>query len=155
MTFISSLTFTDYEWFPWSICNGVWHASRERLPFRTPGSVPNCGTCLCFQLLRPDSSNLPCLYSTFHLEYPLILCRFCLQVSGYISYIWMNNENMSSGKGLTPVKTALLPGQERVTVMASLPTNPSCDVTAKILITRPGKINVISTVRSETVFFKF
>ena len=23
----------------------VWHASRERLPFRTPGSVPNFGTC--------------------------------------------------------------------------------------------------------------
>ena len=25
----------------------VWHASRERLPFRTLGSVPHCGTCLC------------------------------------------------------------------------------------------------------------
>ena len=25
----------------------VWHASRERLPFGTPGSVPHCGTCLC------------------------------------------------------------------------------------------------------------
>ena len=23
----------------------VWHASRERLPFRTPGSVPHFGTC--------------------------------------------------------------------------------------------------------------
>ena len=23
------------------------------------------------------SSNLPCLYSTFHLEYPLVLSRFC------------------------------------------------------------------------------
>ena len=30
------------------------------------------------QLLRPNSSNLPCLYSTFHLEYPLVLFRFCL-----------------------------------------------------------------------------
>ena len=29
------------------------------------------------QLLRPDSSVLPCLYSTFHLEYPLVLSRFC------------------------------------------------------------------------------
>ena len=29
------------------------------------------------QLLRPNSSNLPCLYSTFHLEYPLVLSRFC------------------------------------------------------------------------------
>ena len=25
---------------------------------------------LMLQLLRPNSSNLPCLYSTFHLEYP-------------------------------------------------------------------------------------
>ena len=46
----------------------------------------------------------------------------------------MNNKNMSSGKGLTLVKTTLLPGQERVTVVASLPTNPSCDVTANIPI---------------------
>ena len=46
----------------------------------------------------------------------------------------MNNENISSGKGLTHVKTTLLPGQERVTVVASLPTNPSCDVTANIPI---------------------
>ena len=29
------------------------------------------------QLLRPNSSNLPCLYSTFHLEYPLVLSRVC------------------------------------------------------------------------------
>ena len=29
------------------------------------------------QLLRPNSSNFPCLYSTFHLKYPLVLSRFC------------------------------------------------------------------------------
>ena len=33
---------------------------------------------LMLQLLRPNSSNLPCLYSTFHFEYPLVLSRFCL-----------------------------------------------------------------------------
>ena len=27
----------------------VWLASRERLPFRTPGSVPNFGTCFIFR----------------------------------------------------------------------------------------------------------
>ena len=53
------------------------HASRERLPFRTPGSVPPFWDLLVLQLLKPDSSNLPCLYSTFHLEYPLVLSRFC------------------------------------------------------------------------------
>ena len=46
----------------------------------------------------------------------------------------MNNKNMSSGKGLTLVKTTHLPGQERVTVVASLPTNQSRDVTANIPI---------------------
>ena len=34
---------------------------------------------LMLQLLRPNSSNLPCLYSTFHLEYPLVLSRFSLK----------------------------------------------------------------------------
>ena len=34
---------------------------------------------LMLHLLRPNSSNLPCLYSTFHLEYPLVLSRFCLE----------------------------------------------------------------------------
>ena len=33
---------------------------------------------LMLQLLRPNSSNLPCLYLTLHLEYPLVLSRFCL-----------------------------------------------------------------------------
>ena len=35
---------------------------------------------LMLQLLRPNSSNLPCLYSTFHLEYPLVLSRFCFDM---------------------------------------------------------------------------
>ena len=41
---------------------------------------------LMLQLLRPNSSNLPCLYSTFHLEYPLVLSRFYLlkQGSGFV-----------------------------------------------------------------------
>ena len=57
----------------------LFFASRERLPFRTPGSVPLFWDLLMLQLLRPNSSNLPCLYSTFNLEYPLVLSRFCLQ----------------------------------------------------------------------------
>ena len=28
--------------------------------------------------IRDYSSNLPCLYSTFHIEYPLVISRFCL-----------------------------------------------------------------------------
>ena len=55
----------------------VWVPSRERLPFRTPGSVPFLFDLLVLQLLRPDSSNWRCLFSTFRLEYPLVLSRFC------------------------------------------------------------------------------
>ena len=66
----------------------VWHASRERLPFRKPGFVPQLGDLLVIQLLRLDSSNLPCLtrllprtpLGTFLillpcLIYTLLLCR--------------------------------------------------------------------------------
>ena len=53
-------------------------------------------------------------------------------VSDYISYILSNNENMSSGKGPTLLKTTLLPGRNGVTVVASLPTKQSRDVTANI-----------------------
>ena len=55
-------------------------------------------------------------------------------MSEYISYILIHNENASSGKEPTPVKSTLLPGQARVIVVASLPTNPSRDVTLKIPI---------------------
>ena len=55
-------------------------------------------------------------------------------ISEYILYILINKENTSSGKGLFLVKTTLLPGQERVTVVASLPTSQSRDVTANIPI---------------------
>ena len=34
---------------------------------------------LLLHLLIPDSSKLSCLYSTFHLEYPLVLSRFCFE----------------------------------------------------------------------------
>ena len=38
---------------------------------------PRLWDVLVLQLLRPDSSNLPFLYSTFHLDYPFVLSRFC------------------------------------------------------------------------------
>ena len=136
MTLIPSLTFTDYEWFPWSICNGcgmpagnAYHSGHlvpspflgglacaltvetsfpDSSPIKWPTKVDFyrierfswsiCDRCampagstypsghlvrppfwdlLMLQLLRPNSSNLPCLYSTFHLEHPLVLSRFC------------------------------------------------------------------------------
>ena len=138
--FIPSLTFTDYEWFLWSICNGCgmpagnayhsghlvpspfwgacmcsdcWDSFPDSSPIKWPTEVDFyrierfpwsiCDRCgmpagsaypsghlvpspfwdlLMLQLLRPNYSNLPCLYSTFHLEYPLVLSRFCLKGIG-------------------------------------------------------------------------
>ena len=66
----------NYEWFPWSICNGCgWPAGTLALPdtwFR-----PQLWDLLVLQLLGSDASNLLSLYSTFHLEYLLVLSRFC------------------------------------------------------------------------------
>ena len=39
---------------------------------------------LMLQLLRPNSSNLPCPYSTLHLEYP-----FCLKILRYEIQNWL------------------------------------------------------------------
>ena len=55
-------------------------------------------------------------------------------VSEHISYNLINNEKTSSGNWLTLIKTTLLPGQKRVTVVFSLPTSPSRDVTENIPI---------------------
>ena len=75
MTFIPSLTFTDYEWFLWSISNEV-ACQQGTLTLPDTWFRPPSWDLLVLQLLRPDSSNLPCLYSTFHLEYSLVLSRF-------------------------------------------------------------------------------
>ena len=38
---------------------------------------------LVLQLLRPDFSNLPGIYSTFHLEYPSVLFQFCFRFTAF------------------------------------------------------------------------
>ena len=50
MTLISSLTFTELWVVSMEHLKRMWHASRERLPFWTPGSVPLVETCLCSNL---------------------------------------------------------------------------------------------------------
>ena len=63
--------------FHWAFATGV--ASQQgRLTLPDTWFRPPIWDLLMLQLLRPNSSNLPCLYSTFHLEYPLVLSRFCL-----------------------------------------------------------------------------
>ena len=44
---VPNLTFTELREVSMEHLRRVWLASRERLPFRTPGSVPHFGTCQC------------------------------------------------------------------------------------------------------------
>ena len=47
MTLIPGLTLTELRVVSMDHLQRVWLASRERFPFRTPGSVPCLGICLC------------------------------------------------------------------------------------------------------------
>ena len=66
---IPSLTFTELTAVSMEHVRRVWYASRVRLTFRTPGFVPRLGDLIMLKFLRQVSPNLPCLFSTFHLEW--------------------------------------------------------------------------------------
>ena len=53
----------------------VWLVSRERLPFRTPGSVPFLGLA-CAPIVETRFLEL----LDFHLDYPLVLSRFASSI---------------------------------------------------------------------------
>ena len=73
---VPNLTFTELRGFHGAFATGV--ASQQgALTLPDTWFRPPFWDLLMLQLLRPNSSNLPCLYSTFHLEYPLVLSRFC------------------------------------------------------------------------------
>ena len=67
-------------------------SQQETLTFRDTWFRPPFWDLLMLQLLRPNSSNFPCLYSTFYLEYPLVLSRFCC-LQGMLS-LWLPSTQM-------------------------------------------------------------
>ena len=71
MTFLPTLTFTELR------VVSMDHLQRGTLTLPDTWFRPPFWDLLMLRLLRPNSSKLPCLYFTFHLEYPLILSRFC------------------------------------------------------------------------------
>ena len=73
---IPSLTFTELWVVSMEHLQRVWHVSRERVPFRTPGSVPLFGTCLC-PIVETRFLELAMSLLDFHFEYPLVLSRVC------------------------------------------------------------------------------
>ena len=91
MTFIPSLTFTELWVVSMEHLQRVWLASRERLPFRTPGSVPLFGTCLCSNCwdqiprtchvsTRPFALNTPWYFLDFASPVKTYICR-CQQAN--------------------------------------------------------------------------
>ena len=77
ITLMPGLTFTELRVISMYNLQWVWLASRECLPFWTPGSVPLLGTCLYSHCWDQFNRTMPYLFSTFHLEYPSVLPRFC------------------------------------------------------------------------------
>ena len=68
----------------------IWSFSLPDTWFRPP-----FWDLLMLQLLRPNSSNLPCLYSTFHLEYPLVLSRFYFSIILFIFFLGPFSANLA------------------------------------------------------------
>ena len=73
---LPKLTFTELRGFRGAFATGM-ACQQGALTLPDTWFRPPFWDLLVLQLLRPNSSNLPCLYSTFHLEYPLVLSRFC------------------------------------------------------------------------------
>ena len=74
MTLIPSLNSTELRVVSIEHLQRLWHANRERLPFRTPGSVPFLGYAYAPHVAT-SFWNLPCRLHTFNLDYPSVLSR--------------------------------------------------------------------------------
>ena len=72
MTFGTELDFHRLRVVDMEHLQRMQHSSRERLPFREPGSVPLLGTCFT-PIVVTSFQNLPYLSSTFTLGTFLIL----------------------------------------------------------------------------------
>ena len=86
MTLIPNLTFTDYEWFPWSICNGCGMPTGNAYPSGHLVPSHHCWTCLCsncwYQIRRTChvftrlfTSNTPWYFLDFASELPNMQLR--------------------------------------------------------------------------------
>ena len=92
MTFIPSLTFTDYEWFPWSICNGCGMPARNAYPSGHLVPSPLIGLA-CAPIVETRFLELAMFLIDFSppipLEYPLVLSRFYFCRSTYhVFLVW-------------------------------------------------------------------
>ena len=82
---LPKLTCTELRGFHGAFATGV-ACQQGALTLQDTWFRPPLWDLLMIQLLRPNSSNLACLYSTFHLEYPLVLSRFCSLYHTFITF---------------------------------------------------------------------
>ena len=75
MTLIPNLTFSELWVVSMEHLQRVWHASRERLPFQSPPST--FFGLACAPIVETILLELAISILDFHLEYPLVLSRFC------------------------------------------------------------------------------
>ena len=100
MTFIPSLTFTELRVVSMEHLQRVWLASRERLPFRTPGSVPVFETCLCSNCCDQIPRTCHVFTRLLTLNIPWYFLDFALYY--FIRYKW--NLSLPRSLGITPRK---------------------------------------------------
>ena len=80
----------NYEWFLWSICNGL---ASQQVTLTLPDIhfLPPFGTCLCSSCWDQFYRTCHIFFSTFHLEYPSVLSRLCFHklITTYICIIML------------------------------------------------------------------
>ena len=82
MIMIPSLTFTDLRVVPWNICNGYGIRAANAYP---SGHLFSSHLGLAHaQIAISVFPNLPYLFSSFDLEYPSVLSRFCFKSKDYL-----------------------------------------------------------------------
>ena len=86
MTLIPIVTFTELRVNSMEHLQRVCQASRERLPFRTPGSVPLLGTSLCSNCW--DQFYRTCIFSRlFTLNTPRYFLHFAWNIKSKVSIL--------------------------------------------------------------------
>ena len=80
MTLIPSLTFTDYEWFPWSICNGCGMPAGNAYPSGHLVLSPIVGLA-CAPIVETRFLELAMSLLDFSPRILSVLSRFCFSTA--------------------------------------------------------------------------
>ena len=109
MTFISSLTFTDYEWFPWSICNGCGMPAGNAYPSGHLVPFPIVGLA-CAPIVETRFLELAMSLLDFSPRIPLDTLSI-LPSSIRVHFLYLNEQRKYElRKGTDPCKNSAFAG---------------------------------------------